>query len=304
MFNFNYELISAKESLQYILLGSGNGVLIERVKYITSTKPVEMFKQIGVSRGDAFRIMYCHDKLPTISNKELVNYIDYDSWDEITSKPQLKEKYNINFANKAEFSMYYQLYFAKYHNWVKGETKIVHSKNSNMTSELYNRDIVLLIVNNEMNIDSLPSPSTIIGSITNLIDVYIEQYYKEKLLADYDATTNVPNWLSNHCFTNIHVIKSVSGMVYTGRKLRHCAYTPCKIRNFQDGDLFVQIKTNDPRVPEYTVHYKWNYHATVYVEDYARNCNMPFPKDFDFSDMIDFKLMLKQRLLDASWGRL
>jgi len=307
MFYFDYKSIHlecTKKSLIVLLKAAGLYDFVERVKYVTDTNPVKMFKQIGISRGDAFRIMYFDDRLPTMENKELVNYIDFDSWECFSKRPQLKKQYKVEFENRRNFPIYTQLYWARYILWTKQTTTLIHSSNQNMRVDISNRELILFLDNIAPNLTDDLTPQQYVENCANYLDEYILIYYRDKMTVDYNAKTTVPEYITNHCFTNIHVIKSVCSMIYVGNKMKHCASTPFKLKNFENGHLFVQITTNDPRVPEYTVHYKWFLNGIVKIKDYSRKSNCEFPVDFDFSDMSNFRDMLKQRLIDASWDRL
>lgn len=297
MIDFDITLDDIKHTLRNLLIVSGHQHLIERLKYINTTNPPKMFKQIGVSRGDAFRIMYRESEIPiTITNKELVNYVDFDGWKSVFELPQLKGKYNLSYEVEKDVPIYQKLYFAKHHDWLSRKTTITHSKNPAMSIAVNNHDIALCIISNRIRLNCR-HPTHVIDMNRDEFDSYVENKYHAELQYNNDNKVNHPYFINNHCFTNIHVIKTVGMMKYIGNKLKHCAKEQSKIKQFFScGCIFVHITTDNPDVKEYTVQYTYDKSGNVIIDDYARVCNLAFPKGFDFIDMYNFKWYLEKRI--------
>lgn len=299
MFNFkNIHLSQSILKLSNILHMNNKSHLCERLKYVTTTNPVKMFKQIGISRGDAFKMMYPDKDLLIgliIKNKDLVNYIDFDSWVDIHDYPKLKPKYDMAFESDKYIPIEFKIYFLKYNNWLSGKTELVHSINSNMKVIVLNYALAIQIIRSEIILPS-EHPSEFISRYQEYFDKYIERVYRFRMISD-NITSKLPDYIANHCYTNIHVIKNIGAMRYIGDRMKHCAKEATKLSQFKnDNVIFVQIVTDDPRVKEYTVQYAIDVDQDVTIVEYAQKCNMLFPLDFNFDATYVFKKHIENML--------
>lgn len=252
---------------------------LERLRYVTETNPVLAFKQIGISRGDAVRIIskfYFGEDI-TMPNKELVNYIDFDAWSNLTHTIPFKDKYTKYYNNPCYVLK--QLYVARHTKFMDGNTVIKHSAYSEFNHlyiDVQNSMLVEYVIDDEkFDFDKTPLENfkVIHECSVEEFDAAIESSCIKRDMDHVDF--ELPKHIINHPFTNVHVINSTKMLHYVAGKMRNCLASD-KITNsaIAGKSIFVYVIDKvDGKNVEFVVEYKRHGDNKIYASEHGYKCN-------------------------------
>lgn len=296
MNNFSIELCILHDGISRILNKMFYGIelqtFLERIKYVADSNltPVQIFKTIGISRVEAFKILHGIRKIDFMSNTEISNYVDFDNWKHINEMPSLKDKYK----NECYSSMTDSLYFCKWFKWTQGSSKFSHPSYNAIVKSYNNLEIATFL--SYVGIDYTKSPQENLMANDSIIKIIQQDIIDRESVKGTEFYIN--NKLLHHCFTNAFILKNEYMLSYIGKKMKHCGGKESQIEKALTGNfLYVQFKDK----VEYSVEFKIEHERRrVRIFEVALKCNKPITNDFDRSYCESFRLFLQQRLFGSS----